>query len=436
MNKIFRKQIDDCISQCTQFIATSSRHVDGDYGWHQHLGTKKIGIVATAMVLLYYKRIGLDAPGKDDALAFIKSKAKIENDECVGWPYISNTHGNSNVESTCWALSALYSYLPEECSELIEKGVNWILSQYQNLAQGDNGWGFTNDSIPRIYITAFVLRTLTKLGRAESEEYESALSWLKNSQNDDGGWGELPDRGSSLFYTSYVVLTLLECNGNNGDSIIRDAKHWLDQRMKDMSETDSSLLCYVEFIESGTGENRTRITFFHYVSPYILQAYSKLDPNSPYIYTCLKSCLNYCRDGMIEHPMLENSKIIPVWAIYDTVIGFEVWRTAYSDWDTLYQFSIFFNRLYSFRKCNPIRFLSSGCKWIFKGILLVAVIWAILYFSDTILSWLNLTEYNGWGQLLISFGASTIYGILGYLLGRLRVKPRGHNSLIHAILRR
>lgn len=424
MNKIFREQIDKCISQCTQIIANTSRHVDGYYGWHQHLGTKKIDIVATAMVLLYYKRLGLECPEKDRALDFIKSKAKRENDDCIGWPYISNTHGNSNVESTCWALLALYSYLREECSELIGKGFNWIISQYQSQTHGDNGWGFTNDSIPRIYITAFVLRTLTKLGRTESEEYESALSWLKSSQNDDGGWGELPDRGSSLFYTSYVVLTLLECGGNIEDSIIRDAKHWLDQRMKDQSVSDSSLLCYLEFIESGTGENRTRITFFHYVSPYILQAYSKLDPNSPYIYTCLESCLKYCKDGMIEHPMLENSKITPVWAIYDTVSGFEVWKKSYSDWDKLCQFSIFFKRLRSFRKYNPIRFLASSYKWILNGILLIAVIWTILYFSDTILSWLNMTEYNGWGQLIISFGASTIYGLLGYLLGRLRVSSR------------
>lgn len=424
MSRIFRKRIDDCISKCTQFISKSSRHVNGDYGWHQHLGTKKIGIVATAMVLLFYKRIGQECPEKEEALKFIRSKANLEGNNRVGWPYISNTHGNSNVESTCWALSALNAYESDVSSELINKGVSWIISQYHSLTHSDNGWGFTNDSISRIYITALVLRTLKRLGKTESEEYESALSWLKNSQNDDGGWGELPDRGSSVFFTSYVILTLLECDVDNSDSIIRDAHHWIDQRMRDLSATDSSMLCYMEFIESGTGEDRSRIPFFHYVSPYILQAYSKLDSNSPYIYTCLESWLKYCKDGMIEHPMLENSKITPVWAICDTVEGLEIWKESYPEWDKLYQFSLLFNRLYSFKKHNPIRFLSSGSKWILNGVLLIAIIWPILYFYEDILSWFNVKEYNGWGQLIISFAASSIYGLLGYLFGIFKAKSK------------
>lgn len=422
MSKVFRKQIDDCISQCTAFLSSSSRHINGEYGWHQHLGTNKIGIVATAMALLYYKNLGLECPGASFAIEFIKRKAKAENNDCLGWPYISNTHGQSNVESTCWALLSLHEYVPAECAAMIDQGVNWILSQHKNIAHSDNGWGFTMDSKPRIYITAFVLRTLTKLGKTDSEKYESALKWLKNSQNDDGGWGEIPERGSSIFYTAYAVLTLLECGENCDSKDIRMAKNWLDMRLSSLSISDPALLCYMEFIESGTAENRSRITFFHYVASYVLQAYSKLDYKSPCTFKALNACLINCDEGLIEHPMLENSKIVPVWAIYDTVIAFHIWKKSHTNWDKTYQFSILFNKIRSFSKNNPLRFLPSNLQWAWKGIILLLIIWSILHYSHPIMTWLNTTTFSGWGQLIISFTASAIYGLLGLIVGWLLTK--------------
>ena len=424
MGKVLREHIDDCISQCTAFLSSSSRHIKGEYGWHQHLGTNKIGIVATAMVLLYYKRIGMVCPAYAEAINFIKSKAKAESNNCTGWPYISNTHGQSNVESTCWALLALHEYEADECAELIDQGVNWILSQYQNLTYSDNGWGFTMDSKPRIYITAFVLRTLTILGKTTSEEYESANKWLIRSQNDDGGWGELPEKGSSIFYTSYVLVALLDCGLTVSDKIIRNAKRWLDNRLANMPNTDPALLCYMEFIESGTAENRTRITFFHYVPSFVLLAYCKIDHRLPQAYKALQTCINNCDEGVIEHPLLENSRIVPVWAIYDTVMALQTWKESYTNWDKEYQFSILFKKIRSFRRHNPLRFLPSNLNWVWKGSILLGIIWTILHFSDSITSWLKSTTYSGWGQILISFVASAIYGLLACFVGWLLSKSK------------
>lgn len=205
MKYIYRKNVDGIINACTKTLDDNHRHIGSDAGWHQHLGSHKVGIVATAMALLYYQMVSRECPEKEENLEFLRKKRNIDG----GWPYISNTNGDSNVESTCWVLCALHQYDAQLYSREIEDGTTWLLTQYDQREDIDSGWPFMRDSLSRIYLTAFVLRTLKKLGKDSRQEYESAKKWLINAQNDDGGWGELPERGSSLFY----LLLYLDING-------------------------------------------------------------------------------------------------------------------------------------------------------------------------------------------------------------------------------
>lgn len=87
------------------------------------------------MALLFYKTINKDAPEKELNLNFIRRKQNPDG----GWPYISNTSNTSNVESTCWALLALYKYDSILFHDQIENGVNWLLAQYEQISDSDNG---------------------------------------------------------------------------------------------------------------------------------------------------------------------------------------------------------------------------------------------------------------------------------------------------------
>ena len=104
MKKLKYSEIDSIIKKSIDTMSDSIRTVDEYTGWHQHLGSNKIGIVATSMAIKFYKElVGTLCPSEDAAKYFIYNK----QNEDGGWPYISNTNGESNIEATCWALQAL-----------------------------------------------------------------------------------------------------------------------------------------------------------------------------------------------------------------------------------------------------------------------------------------------------------------------------------------
>lgn len=393
-------------------LTDNHRTIEGNQGWHQHLGSHKIGIVATAIALLLYKRVDKPCPNREGALSFIK---KSQNED-GGWPYISNTNGRSNVESTCWALQALYEYSKED-AEIFEKGIHWILTNY-NKSNDDEGWPFTKDSTSRIYLTCFVLRTLVKLQQSGSEEFESAKFWLIKSRNEDGGWGELPERESSLFFTSYVISTLLQCGFSSDHYIMQDACHWMTLRMRNLSMEDPSLLCYMEFIESGTDDRRTRIPFFHYVLLHVVIAFLDLGKKNRIVFHAMKTLLYRCASGRIEHPMLEKSNIKPIWALADTATALYRFEHSFANWKDKHLFVAWFNHIFGLGKYNLFRFIAIIPKrvWGFAGPLVIAF-W-LIYLGYPYFSLKNITEKweelasNTTGQVVISTLGSVLYGMV------------------------
>lgn len=373
MKYIYRKNVDGIINACTKTLDDNHRHIGSDAGWHQHLGSHKVGIVATAMALLYYQMVSRECPEKEENLEFLRKKRNIDG----GWPYISNTNGDSNVESTCWVLCALHQYDAQLYSREIEDGTTWLLTQYDQREDIDSGWPFMRDSLSRIYLTAFVLRTLKKLGKDSRQEYESAKKWLINAQNDDGGWGELPERGSSLFFTCYCILTLMECGIGVDDIMMVNAFGWLDRKMSETNIYDSSLICYLEFIEKGTRGERIRIPFFHYVLPYVVMAYLKLGKKGGMVLDAMRVLIERSSKGKIEHPMLENSRIIPIWALYDTVSAYKYFKDSFKNWEGKYKFVVLFNRILGIGRCNLFRPLIRISNWFWRFMAVFMVVYIV-----------------------------------------------------------
>lgn len=263
-------------------------------------------------------------------------------------------------------------------------------------------------SLPRIYLTAFVLRTLKRLGKDSGQEYESAKRWLVDAQNDDGGWGELPERGSSLFFTCYCIMTLTECGISEDEITIVNAMGWLDHKMSEINIHDSSLICYLEFIEKGTGEDRVRIPFFHYVLPYVVVTYLKLGKKKHVVFDAIKVLLERSSKGSIEHPMLENSRIIPIWALYDTVSAFQCFKDSFENWEKKYKFIDFLGRIWGIGKYNffrPLIHISDGV-WRFVAVFMVVYI--VTEYWENISYWWKNVQDKTLGQLLISIAATII----------------------------
>ena len=421
MKNLYCNKLDAAVKACTKTLTDNQRHVGEDVGWHQHLGTNKIGIVATSIALLYYKMIGKPCREEEQCLSFLVKRQNQDG----GWPYISNTNGESNVESTCWALQALKRYNEVNTyDEILRKGIDWIVSQHTFIADNDSGWGFIRESAPRVYITAFVLRTLVMLGRKDLQVFESAKQWLVNAQNEDGGWGELSDRGSSFFFTSYVIVSLLECGYQKTDGVIKKAKTWLEMRLHEFDMEDASLLCYMEFIEKGVGEERVRIPFFHYVLPYVIKACIRLDVDNRTIFKAITLLESRTQDGEIEHPMLENSKIKPIWALFDSVSSIKEFEGQFVKWNDLHEIILVYKRFWTFGKKNPLRFIVRYFDMVARTVTMAAV-----FYGSFVLIKDNWNAVNEWfvglkdsttGGILISMIAAVVLSGLSWGLKKVK----------------
>lgn len=401
MKNLYCNKLDAAVKACTKTLTNNQRHVGEDVGWHQHLGTNKIGIVATSIALLYYKMIGKPCREEKQCLSFLEKRQNQDG----GWPYISNTNGESNVESTCWALQALKRYNEENTyDEILREGIDWIVSQHTFIEDNDSGWGFIKESVPRVYITALVLRTLVMLDRKDLQEFESAKQWLVNAQNEDGGWGELSDRGSSFFFTSYVIVSLLECGYQKTDGVIKKAKTWLEIQLREFDMEDASLLCYMEFIEKGVGEKRVRIPFFHYVLPYVIKACIRLDVDNRTIFKAITLLESRTQDGEIEHPMLENSKIKPIWALFDSVLSIKEFEGQFEKWNDLHEIILVYKWFWTFSKKNPLRFIVRYFDMVSRTMIMAAV-----FYGSFVLIKDNWNAVNEW---FVGLKDSTTGGIL------------------------
>lgn len=420
MDRIYRQEIDKRIQECTDILTNSVRQINGEVGWHQHLGSHKVGIVATAMAILYYNQLGLECPQKDNALRFLR--AKVNDDG--GWPYISNSRGNSNVEATCWVLQALNSQNEnEEYQSLIDNGIQWILSQHNRSDVTDTGWPFASGSTDRTYITAIVLRTLLCLGKTDVEAFASAKQWLLAIQNKDGGWGEKQGDPSSIFFTCYCICVLNGSKEPKVEIAINDAVLWLQNRLKSARLSDDSIICYIEFIEHGIGPERTRIQFFHYVLPYVVHALLLCGRRDVLVFNSLIELLHRSPYGIVKHPMLENSRIIPIWGIYDTVNALTSFRNNIKNWDKQYSFICIFNRIVGFEKYNPIRIISFFNIWWWNSLVVFILVLSTIKLWPMISSWSFIS--GEWTKaILASIAASILYNLPSKLcqLGRKLLK--------------
>lgn len=69
------------ISELLDNLDANIRTIGNDVGWHQHLGARKIGIVASAIGLLMHKKLGTAFAKEENVIAGLANK---QNQMVVG----------------------------------------------------------------------------------------------------------------------------------------------------------------------------------------------------------------------------------------------------------------------------------------------------------------------------------------------------------------
>jgi hypothetical protein len=353
-NIILTSTINKNIAISTKAMISSQRHVEHKVGWHQHLQSKRIGIVANSIAVLFFDRLSQECPELEKTLEFIIESQQ----EDFGWPYISNLPDTSNTESTCWAIRAL-NKSGDKYQIQISNGIKWLLSKTQKDSPIDQGWGFISDKFPRVYNTCLVLRTLNELSKTESEEYESGLRWICNLQNPDGGWGEMKGKTSGIFFTSYVIVTLLKCGYSPKQSIIVNAIKWLIDNISEKGLKEPSIVCCLEFIEETNNDKKSRTPFFHFTIPHIIEAFI-LSGNSKNIivFEGIQYLLNSNQEGYWKHPFIEDSSIKPIWAISDSIEALVTFKELNKNWNEIHHFKFLFSKISNVFSYNTKRLRS------------------------------------------------------------------------------
>ncbi|MFH1943428.1 MAG: hypothetical protein ABIL68_15105, partial [bacterium] len=119
-----KNEIDNAVQKALGFVKNNYKKIGERYGWHQFLGSNKIGNVATAQALLSFHYFQEDFSEKHHAIETITHAQflnKYDKTLDGGWAYVTNASTIPTTECTSWILLLL---LEEEVSvgECLNKG--------------------------------------------------------------------------------------------------------------------------------------------------------------------------------------------------------------------------------------------------------------------------------------------------------------------------
>ena len=137
-----------------------------------------------------------------EALAKAADYIKTMQNADGGWPLIQG--GESDVETTAWAIQALLFVGAGSGSETISRGLDYLVK-----SQGKDGDWNGNPAH-----TAFTIMALSEAGLSTHEAISiKALGWLrKKAQNADGSWAKNIDGVGNPIYTGVVLTGMKRVN--------------------------------------------------------------------------------------------------------------------------------------------------------------------------------------------------------------------------------
>ena len=333
--RILIKEINYAIMEALKNLKMHYRQNNGKAGWHQILRSEKIGVVATAQVLLAFKYFRTDFNDKlkvEESLLNDQIKASRNNDNgYTGWGYVTNFYGTPTTEATCMALLALHDEYAND--PRVQAGLGWLLRSAIRSMQ-DEGWGIMPGDISRVYTTCLALKTLKLYGKTNTYEYERGLNWLIKAQNTDKGWGSKPGDASSITYTARVIIALLAVGSDSNNEILKPAVQWLKSRTQSLLETKSNIR--YEYHECIQIRNR-KLNFHHMPLQTVLVALILSGNGKSYtVFEGVNELIRHNNAHFWTHPSFEDGTRKPLWAIFDTLLVCKALQDTTHNWASLH----------------------------------------------------------------------------------------------------
>lgn len=377
-----------------QYIKDHYREINGKCGWHQHLGSNKIGNIASAQALLSlaYFREGFNEKHKVIS-TIVESQFSMPGDGIYdgGWAYKTNASIIPTTECTCWVL-LLLGKEQSGTQDSFEKGLRWLLNNCSS-KDGGAGWGNTRFDSTRTYATTLALRVLSSCGYVDTQQYKQGLAWLKNARNpSDGGWGEARGYSSTFLHTAHALITLKQCGVDVQSEFIWKGSDWLlnsfhEETLWDEQSVLAGLIEQMEVsIPSNTGILGQRVVYFHFVIPWIITALiscSKISTSQSF--KAVNWLLNSFHDGYWDHPYLRYLKNKPMSATHDALLALSTFMSSmsnFAEWDEIEKISLTKNELNIKQKRKPPisfwrRFISSKITRLFMLVVVIGIVLGI-----------------------------------------------------------
>lgn len=322
--------LEKLIFSSTSHLLEEYREISNKCGWHQYLGSDKIGNVANAQALLIIQKCNIQFQKKESVIKTLLDNQFSDTTNINldgGWSYKTNYNEAPTTECTSWVLLALHSEVDIH-SEPIKNGLLWLKNNHLE-NQTDIGWGSIKNDISRVYSTCLSLQVLSKYNQQNSEEYKKAINWLKKAKNKDGGWGITESSPSNLTHTSHAIITLLECGINLESNIICNGINWVLEETKEIENwSEKENIGWREQLEF----DGKRITFYHYSVAWIiivLQLNNK--SNTKQYKFLLNELLNHEHNGNWVHPYLKNESQYTIWSKHDAIMALTNHKQDISD---------------------------------------------------------------------------------------------------------
>lgn len=395
MEKITPSQIDKIVQKSIDNLKQNFRTIDGQSGWHQHLGANKVGNIGTAQGLLILNYFNSDFNNKYLAVEFLRqSQFKGTGNSQIdgGWSYVSNLNRIPTTESTAWALLGLFNEVSRE-DETVKNGLNWLLNNHLN-TDNDKGWGSLKNDESRVYATCLVLRVLKKYNLGNISQFQKGYNWLKQARNTDNGWGDKFGHPSTITHTAHALIALLECGEPKDSGLIQQGSNWLVGSFEeDKFWIDVENGGLLEFMDINVVQNGNiyphRISYYHFSTPYAIIALIKAGLiNLSVVFKGLDYLIQSNSHGNWEHPFLANQRIHPIWAIHDSLLAFKTFKENCNNWNEIESIILKGNSVsFKYKKIDNfvlnfiIRFMRNKIVW---GILVLIPISLILKYTGSI----------------------------------------------------
>ncbi len=407
------KEITNLIDECERLLDANVRIIDGKKGFHQHLGSNKIGYVATSMVLIYNYEVGREKNYTSNCLQTILEG----QNEDGGWAYVTSENQESNVDATCWSLQCLNLYKSENenISKALDLGVEWLLNiiiKKRSVSHSDVGWGFSQEGEQSIVLTCRVLQTLIMLGRIDSEVFHSAFKWLLSTQQEDGGWGFFQMSRTDLYSTSYAMYIILTIGRKDYEEYVDKALKYLETNLLYAKKNKDIYFSKLVFIEENSQNKKNRLPYFYYPLPMTLQTLILHGKKKELIVKYCKELVSQYVNKNFQHPMISYKKIIPIWNIIDIAKTLSMFKHFCGKWNKKSHIIGFLEFKISIKKRSLFSYIFNIPTYVWRYLLgggLLSLFLYSMFIIDTV-EWLELFRDNHgiWYSLICSFLPLTV----------------------------